>query len=475
MKRKDALSSDPRTIDLVSDDRWRLHCRVERIGDDLLCRLGGGDEHVGAVALAQWEVGRARTECLIVGHHREKELALHAAHRLCKASRRSAVCIAGIHFDDLTANEVQAVSRAADRLTKQAAKLVEDEREHLAVSESSILARIESGAPELKEKIESFLRRPLDDLRSEHRAAIDSWAGEAIELFAPLYLSNACMNDCEYCGFRRSEHFPRTTLDREEALAQARYLAGQGHDSIELVTGEVPTPQFVEYIAGFCESLLTQRPAARVGLNVGALDEAQYRRLRAAGAIDARIYQESYDQDVYFRVHRGGPKRDMAQRLAAPHRVARAGLPTVGLGILLGLAPLAAELARLCRHAEILREDFPEIGIDFSLPRIRPLRGSVPGHAAHVVEDEALMKAFLYLRLRFPTAELTLSTRESPLLRDALLPLGISRLSAGVSTAPGGYCAECASAVEQFKISDTRSYAEIAETVRRAKRAVASR
>jgi hypothetical protein len=242
MKRKDALSSDPRTIDLVSDDRWRLHCRVERIGDDLLCRLGGGDEHVGAVALAQWEVGRARTECLIVGHHREKELALHAAHRLCKASRRSAVCIAGIHFDDLTANEVQAVSRAADRLTKQAAKLVEDEREHLAVSESSILARIESGAPELKEKIESFLRRPLDDLRSEHRAAIDSWAGEAIELFAPLYLSNACMNDCEYCGFRRSEHFPRTTLDREEALAQARYLAGQGHDSIELVTGEVPTP-----------------------------------------------------------------------------------------------------------------------------------------------------------------------------------------------------------------------------------------
>jgi 2-iminoacetate synthase len=474
MKRQDESLPNTHAIDLVSDDRWRLRCRVERVGEDLLCKLGGGVEHVGAVALAQWESGRARTECLVVGHHREKDLALHAAHRLCKASRRSAVCVAGIHFDDLTADEVRELAAAADRLTKQATKLVEEERVRMAASESSILTRIESGAHALGAEIESFLRRPLDDLLAEHRTTIDSWAGDEIELFAPLYLSNACMNDCEYCGFRRSEHFPRTTLDPREAMTQARYLAEQGHHSIELVTGEVPTPHFVDYIASFCESLLARQPTTRVGLNVGALEQEQYRRLRAAGAIDARIYQESYDRDVYFRVHRGGPKRDMAQRLTAPHRAANAGMPTVGLGILLGLAPVAAELARLCRHAEILREDFSGIGIDFSLPRIRPRRGSEISRMAQAVGDEDLMKAFLYLRLRFPTAALTLSTRESPQLRDALLPLGISRLSAGVSTAPGGYCTECVVAVEQFKISDTRSYAEMAETVRRAKRAVAS-
>jgi 2-iminoacetate synthase len=474
MRTDDSLKSDSRAIDLVSGDRWRLRCRVERVGDDLLCTLKGGDEHVGAVALAQWQSGRARTECLIVGRHREKELALHTAHRLCKASRRSAVCVAGIHFDDLEAEEIREITDTANRLIKRAARWIEDQRQHQALDSSTLVARIESGAPERAEEIDAFLARPLEDLVAERREELDGLRERSVELFAPLYLSNACMNDCEYCGSRRSESFERTTLDRTEALAQARMLADQGHASIELVTGEVPTTQFVEYIAGLCESLLVRRPSTRIGLNVGALDQKQYRRLGDAGAIDARIYQESYDPDVYFRAHRNGPKRDMAERLEAPHRAANAGIPTIGLGILLGLAPAGQELARLSRHAEILLEDFPGIGLDFSLPRIRPRSGTASESRVYPASDDQFKKAFLYLRLRFPEADLTLSTRETPELRDALLPLGITRLSAGVSTAPGGYSEEDSSAIEQFKISDTRSYAEMVATVRKAKRAVAS-
>jgi 2-iminoacetate synthase len=177
------------------------------------------------------------------------------------------------------------------------------------------------------------------------------------------------------------------------------------------------------------------------------------------------LYQETYDVEAYFAAHRGGPKRDMAYRLDAPRRALAAGFEAVGLGVLLGLGPARADLAALVAHARLLEGAFPRAQLGFSLPRWQPAQ-AVPELAGWPVSDEELCALFLFLRLELPRAHLTLTTRESEPLRDRLLPLGLTKLSAGVSTSPGGYSG--AEAVPQFHIQDRRSLSAVAARVRAA-------
>ncbi len=333
-------------------------------------------------------------------------------------------------------------------------------------------ARIQSGLGAVLHQVDRFISTPLEETLETHCRTIASHRAEyfanKVRVFAPLYLSNVCVNDCLYCGFRKSARFRRRTLNVEEAVAEAQTLAAGGHRTIDLVTGEVPTAPFVTYVRRTIEAIFEKTAILHINLNLGALSHELFSQLRAAGATGYHLYQETYDPEKYFQVHRSGLKRNMARRLGALHDAIGAGFSSVGLGILLGLRPLREDLACLVRHAEILVQDHSHIQFGFSLPRIRVADASRKYTIRHPVIDEEFMKAMLFLRLRFPRAHLTVTTRERPEIRDRLLHLGISKISASVSTAPGGYAAVERHATSQFQIADMRNVAEMVAAIEEA-------
>ncbi len=457
---------------LESKDYWKITCQLESVGPDLLCRIHGGDHHLGAVSRSQWLDHQATTECLVMEGHREDQIALHTAHKLCRASHRNVVCLAGIHFDDLEPESIKEISSSVASLVRQAARLLEDQRLQQAAKSSKFLQQMEEGTAKVAAECEDFLATPWETLVTQNASSVtEAFARQfngQIRVFAPLYLSNVCLNNCVYCGFRMNAKFKRTTLDVEQAVCEARTLAEQGYRTLDLVTGEVPTDRFVEYVAKTTEKILDRTDIQHLNLNLGSLTTDQYRRLRTAGATGYHLYQETYDPRAYFRVHDGGQKRDMARRLAGLHRAIDAGFETVGLGILLGLSCLNVELARLIRHATLLHQDFPHLRLGFSLPRIREVDLECSFVAETEVSDTEFMKAMLFLRMKFPKANLTLTTRENQQIRDVLLPLGISKMSAGVSTSPGGYMDVHQRETKQFMVSDKRSLKEVAKAIERA-------
>lgn len=458
-------------IDLVSEAPWELGCTIDLAGQGLICRIRGGAPHVGAAAFSEWAQGTAVTQCLTVQGQRETEVARHVAHRLCAAARRSVVCISGIGFDGLGSDEIREILEQTDRLSDRAAALLRDARLLSGLDSRGLLGRISHGKAVITE-LEQFFEQPLERLIEENRGAIeDSKTAHLlrrVQIFAPVYLSNACQNDCVYCGFRHSSRFSRRTLSMDELASETRALRQQGHRIVDLVTGEVTTDAFVRRLAAACRTIRSVEGVEQIWLNVGALSLAQYEELRAAGASECHIYQETYDPSVYFEVHAGGPKRDMAARLEAPHRAALAGFDALGLGILLGLRPVKGDLAALVGHAEVLLQDHPRLRLGFSLPRLRRADEECSYQVAHPIDDETFLKAMIFMRLRFPSAHLTVSSRERDAIRDRLLQLGVSRISAGVRTAPGGYRAGSLASKPQFEIRDRRSYREVSAAIARA-------
>jgi len=449
-----------------------LNCTLEQRGGGYLCRIGEREHHPRAAAVATWLAGRAVTRSFAVDDPRNAAVAVHAAHRLCTASRRRVFCVAGIRYEESDAAAAH-ITEAAYALAGRIAREVEDQRYARRMrSVHGLLPRIEARASELLPALDAFLARPLSEIVEQYRPTIAADFARHFErkvtLYAPLYLSNACLNDCIYCGFRRSSHRARTTLDREQAVAEAAALARQGHRCIDLVTGEIPTDRFIERVAETLSAIRARTPLDTINLNLGALTLAQYRRLVQAGAEGYHLYQETYDRREYFAVHRAGLKRDMGFRLTGLHRAAQAGFRYLGLGLLLGLRPLREDLAALMAHAQILLEEHPGLSVGFSLPRIREVEGDGEYVARNEVDDETFCKAMLYLRLSFPREHLSLTTREAPALRDRLIGLGVSKVSAGVSTAPGGYADGGSRATAQFSIADRRSLSEMTAVVRRA-------
>jgi 2-iminoacetate synthase len=458
-----------KSFELRSDDSWNLLCKVESVGPDLLCRIHGGDTHIGVIALSDWRQGRARTDRLVSEGHREGGIATHAAHSLCAASRRPVVCVCGIHFDGINKVEIDEISQSAHELARKAARMVEDRRFKADTASSDMLARIEDGAAKVVHDVKAFVATSWATLKKRHGPTVaESFAKnfhDKVSIFAPLYLSNACLNNCVYCGFRRSVRFKRTTLSVNDSIREAVYLADQGFRVLDLVTGEVPSDRFIDYVCEVSRAILGKTAISALNLNLGSLSYEQYRRLREAGATGYHLYQESYDPEVYFGVHESGQKRDMASRLTGLHRAIEAGFEKVGLGVLLGLGAPAAELSRMIAHAEIIRNDFPHVKLGFSLPRIQRVDKQCSYVPESSISDSAFMKYMLFLRLHFPDAHLTLTTRERPEVRDTLLPLGITKVSAGVSTAPGGYTHSAKTEAGQFAISDERTLDEMRKLV----------
>ncbi len=292
-----------------------------------------------------------------------------------------------------------------------------------------------------------------------HRLTLQHF-GRAMVLYTPLYLSNYCVNVCSYCGFNARNRMYRKTLTLDEVEAEARAIASTGLKHILVLTGESRRHVPVSYIAG-CVRVL-RRYFASIGIEVYPMEEEEYRVLIQAGVDSLTIYQETYDEEVYDRVHVKGPKKHYRYRLEAPERGCRAGMRAVNIGALLGLNDWRRDAFFTGLHAAYLQDRYPEVELSVSVPRLRPHLGNFP--PLYPVLDKNLVQILLALRLFIPRLGLTLSTRERAELRDRLIPLGITRMSAGSCTKVGGYAIQD-TGHGQFDIADTRNVAEIREAL----------
>lgn len=275
----------------------------------------------------------------------------------------------------------------------------------------------------------------LPEMAARARRLTQQRFGRVVRLFAPLYLSNECINNCRYCGFSRDNAILRVTLSVEEVVREARALLVDGFRNLLLVAGEHPRFVSADYLRDCVAALHAEVPS--LSLEVGPLDTAAYRPLVAAGAEGLVVYQETYDRAVYAEMHLAGPKRDFAWRLETPERAYAAGFRRLGIGALYGLADWRFEALCVAAHATYLLRHCWKAQLTISLPRLRPCAGEFQPRSP--VTDRELAQLVCAFRLQFPDVGLVLSTREPARLRDGLVPLGITLMSAGSHTEPGGY------------------------------------
>jgi 2-iminoacetate synthase len=283
--------------------------------------------------------------------------------------------------------------------------------------------------------------------------------GRTIQLYAPVYLSNYCDNSCVYCGFNANNNIERRRLTPDEVEIEAAFISRTGLKHILILTGESRRMSPVSYIKD-CVGIL-KKYFSSISIEVYPLTEAEYSELISEGVDGLTIYQEVYDEKIYSKMHPSGPKSDYLFRLDAPERGARAGMRSVNIGALLGLADWRKEIFLLGLHAKYLQDKFPCVEISASIPRIRP-QGANGFKASCEVSDKNITQIILALRLFLPRIGITLSTRERPELRDNLIPLGVTKISAGSTTCVGGHTVGYEDGSSpQFEISDRRSVDEI--------------
>ena len=375
-------------------------------------------------------------------------------------------------FDQLALGELGRLSQNATVVDVEAA-LARSEARGKRLSLADFAALISPVASQ-SAYLEALARR-------SHELTVKHF-GRVMRFFAPLYVSNECINICKYCGFSRDNPILRVTLTVEQVATEARYLREQGFRHILLVAGEHPHFVSDNYLRDCVARLHAEWPS--ISLEVGPLETEKYVPIVQAGAEGLVVYQETYDRDVYDAMHVSGPKKDFAWRLDTAERAYAAGFKRLGIGALLGLAPWRDEAIALAAHAAHLLKTCWMAQLTISVPRIRPAAGEFQPLVN--VTDRELVQFVCALRIAFPDVGLVLSTRESPKLRDHLMPLGITLMSAGSHTEPGGYTGqgketlhvtkggrmvrpdaprialEGEHATVQFQIADERSPAEVA-------------
>ncbi|MEE8431967.1 MAG: 2-iminoacetate synthase ThiH [Candidatus Desulfatibia sp.] len=285
--------------------------------------------------------------------------------------------------------------------------------------------------------------------------------GRVISLFAPLYLSNECTNACVYCGFNVQNTVDRLTIALEQAEAEASFLYSQGFRHILLVSGEAPQAVTMEYLTKILQKL--RHSFSSISIELYPMPTVDYQNLITNGVDGLVVYQETYNEKRYRDVHPAGNKSNYRWRLETPERGGEAGFRRIGIGALLGLDNWRVEGFFLALHARYLLRNFWKSHITISFPRLRPAAGEY--EPPYPVSDAQFVQLITALRLLLPDAGLVLSTRESAYLRDNLIPIGITSMSAGSCTAPGGYAHEV-QAEAQFDIADHRSPKDVAAIIR---------
>ena len=348
---------------------------------------------------------------------------------------------------------------------------------NLALKKSELVQRFEQLiAPKSDQALEAMAQRS--------RALTLQNFGRTMRLFAPLYLSNECINNCQYCGFSRDNPILRVTLGVDEVVAEGQHLARQGFRQILLVAGEHPKFVTGDYLADCVRSLASE--FSSISIEVGPMDIEDYAPVVEAGAEGLVVYQETYNRGVYAEMHTAGPKRDFDYRLDCAERAYTAGFRRLGIGALIGLSRWQDEVIALAAHLEHLFKHCWQAQITVSIPRLRPAAGGF--RPLFAMSDREVVQLVCALRITFPQVGIVLSTRESAPLRDALASIGVTMMSAGSHTEPGGYTrqgrehlhhtvrgrivapeyqhGEDRLATGQFEISDERSPAEIAAVLR---------
>ncbi|NDI36389.1 2-iminoacetate synthase ThiH [Chengkuizengella sediminis] len=285
-----------------------------------------------------------------------------------------------------------------------------------------------------------------------------------IELYAPIYISDFCVNHCEYCSFSITQTFKRKKLSLSEIQLEANILNKLGFKQLLILTGESKTHIPISFLKQVITMLKNQFDS--VSIEIQPMDTTEYEDLVASGTDGVTVYQEVYDEEMYKKVHVKGPKRNYQYRIDTPERACRAGMSKVNMGALLGLADWRKEAYYLAMHVNYLQEKYPNTQIGLSFPRIRPHLGDF--EPVVDVTDQHLMQMMLAMRLFLPECNMNLSTRESPTLRDELLSYGVTNLSAASCTAVGGYANQyqMETANHQFDISDERSVEEIVTIIK---------
>ena len=286
--------------------------------------------------------------------------------------------------------------------------------------------------------------------------------GATMQLYAPVYISNECCNGCSYCGFRAGSGVHRVTLSDEQFLAEAETVFQKGFRHILMVSGEHRDKVSPERLANLARNLKSR--FSSVAVEVYPLDEAEYRLLADHGVDNVTLYQETYQRDEYAGFHPFGPKRDFEWRLTAMERAGRAGFPRLNLGALLGLCDWRRDAYAMAYHAMYLAKRFWRSVVAVSVPRMVPALDGIS--APCPVGHRELIQLVMALRLSLPDSPVVVSTREPPYLRSALAQLGVTTMSAGSRTVPGGYTKEVGGFKGQFDVEDCRSPEEVAASLR---------
>ena len=292
--------------------------------------------------------------------------------------------------------------------------------------------------------------------------------GNRIVLFAPLYLSNYCVNGCVYCPYHyKNKNITRKKMTQEEIRREVTALQDMGHKRLAIEAGEDPVNNPIEYILESIDTIYSIKhkngAIRRVNVNIAATTVEDYRKLKDAGIGTYILFQETYHKESYERLHPTGPKHDYAFHTEAMDRAMQAGIDDVGLGVLFGLELYRYEFAALLMHAEHLEAVYGVGPHTISVPRIKPAEGIDPSKFDNGIDDDTFAKIVACIRISVPYTGIIVSTRESKECRERLLHLGVSQISGASRTSVGGYCEpeEEDQNSEQFDVSDRRTLDEV--------------
>ena len=316
---------------------------------------------------------------------------------------------------------------------------------------------------ELKNILADERPETVEGLAQEAKRVKEQFFGRTISLYAPLYLSNFCSSHCTYCGFHSKNRIKRIKLTAEEMHKEMAHVAKSGIENILLLTGESYQVTPLSYLKEAAEIAKIYFPS--IAMEVHPMSEEEYRELFLCGVDGIAVYQETYDKKRYGEVHLSGQKKNYNFRFEAPERIAKSGIRNISMGILLGLGPVAEDTLELYRHLTFMEKNFPGVEYSVSFPRLRPIKGT--GFEASYVDDISFVKLICLTRILFPRVGINLSTRENPKLRDRLLELGITRISAASKTSVGGYTSEEPEKLDpQFDVQDERSVEEVVQMLK---------
>ena len=331
--------------------------------------------------------------------------------------------------------------------------------EGLTPEETAVLLNLED-----KELIEEMFKAA--------RQVKEKLYGKRLVVFAPLYVSNYCVNNCTYCGYKYcNNELKRKKLNKEQLIEEVKVLESLGHKRIALEAGEDPVNAPLDYILDCIKSIYSIKfdngSIRRINVNIAATTVENYKRLKDAEIGTYILFQETYHKPTYERLHVSGPKHNYNYHTTAMHRAREAGIDDIGMGVLYGLYDYKYETLAMLMHAMDLEETTGVGPHTLSVPRIRPAENVSLENYPYLVDDEDFKKIVAILRLAVPYAGLILSTREEPGLRDEIIALGVSQVSTGSCTGVGGYSESYVDPEEkpQFEVGDHRSPVEMIESL----------